>query len=86
MAPAANGSGSDSVSSEFWYDRRSRGWSEGVRGSDMVWWSLAWSMSYSYERIVPATDLTGGRCQGAWMDVWVDDGLFAAERSEAGVE
>ena len=36
--------------------------------------------------MVPATDLTGGRCHGACMEVTVDTGLFAAERSEAGVE
>lgn len=58
MAPAAKGSGSDSVSTEFWYERRSRGWSEGVRGSEIVCRSER--SSNSYERTVE-TDLAGGR-------------------------
>lgn len=58
-APAAKGSGSESVNREFWYDLRSRGWSEGVRGSEIVWGSDR--SSYSYERTVDETDFAGGR-------------------------
>lgn len=58
-ALAAKGSGSESVRTEFWYEVRSRGWSDGVRGSEMVWGSER--SSYSYERTVEETDLAGGR-------------------------
>ena len=44
-APEAKGSGSESVRTECWYDDLSLGWSEGVRGSEMVWKSEDWSTS-----------------------------------------
>ena len=49
---------------------RSLGWSEGVRGSEVVCGSEAASKSYSEERTVD-TDFAGGRLvkKGAWSEV-----------------